>query len=200
MRLSRIYLVLALHTVTAHANELRCGDSYLGVVAITDAELGYSSHLAAKIEEKRRVSVDRYMTENIAASIWECLSSTFQRVFSDPIGDEANLTDNRLYYFPGNNFSFGKIFTSENASSYFINSNTLSDGSVIKKVSFELDGYAQSEHIEAAIIKKVSGNWEWYKINPAGLKLRSDAECLSCHARMRSHDYLFGITDIMKIR
>ena len=201
MRLLSLIAIFLFHIgVNANASEHQCGDIYLGAIAINDSDLGKSSTLPAQIDDKRREAIDRYITNTIARDIWNCLLPTFNIIFNDIDGNDAKYTNDEVYYFPGNNFSYGKVYTSADALSYFNNGQPFSDGSIIKKISFELDGYAQTGQIEAAIIKKTSGSWEWYKINEQGIKLRSDAECLSCHIRVRERDYLFGITDVMKIR
>ncbi len=190
------------HTVAAYALERQCGNYYLGAIAITDADLGASAQLPniVPLEEKRKAAIDRYITKDILNDAWECLRESINDTFSNPIGDQATFSNGLIYYFPGNNFNYGKIFTSIPAQDYFKGSYFFKERSVIKKISFSFTQYGEAILFETAIVNLKIDELEWYKIDKSAYVNRSDQECLSCHKNVRHQNFLFGISEIMYVQ
>jgi len=179
---------------------LHCSNDYIGAIALVDADLGASATLPVSLEEKRKTAIEKYISTHDIDSYWTYLKPDMDRVFSHTENRSATISDGRYYYFPGNNFTFGKLYTNDDGKPYFDDYYRLPKGSVIKKNSIVIDEFGRGHIFESVFIQRTDQDWDWQKIDATGKLHKSRDECLSCHDRVAKNNFLFGISDVMLLK
>lgn len=104
-------------------------------------------------------------------------------------------TDRRIHHFPGNEFSYGRIFVSENASGYLRRRIVQNSGSVIVKEAFRFEQTGEARLHEIALMirdKNTASGWRWLKADADGRVSEDSTPCLVCHAWHQKRGYQFG--------
>lgn len=159
-------------------------------------------------DERQLARIDLLVTPADRVRLWECLSPAFARfaaLFPEPVSTYRTWTsDGGVHYFPGNDFSSGKIFANIEAAIYFGGARRLGTGAILVKETFSigLDGEA-SLHEIAAMVRRDDGEdegWRWMKLDARGQLTQPASECLSCHRRAENPGAVFGFAFVVQSR
>jgi hypothetical protein len=136
------------------------------------------------IEEKVLFAIDQVVTQAEIRRLYECvLATSLAKDKLEQFSGEMNFLPyvSQMY---ANNYSFGTVGTSENAS-----------GKITIKV--DPDGMAALDDI--FVFKTTITENSWWRFAGNGFQ-RDDAYCLSCHQKQEAKQYLFGQSFYRRVR
>ncbi|MGL4241465.1 MAG: hypothetical protein ACRCTI_10180 [Beijerinckiaceae bacterium] len=189
----------ALVALSGAAAAVECPNPSLGrraaAVAAADARI---SALDVSADEKTLAGLDRTVRSADLAAALRCLTVELRRqgaaLPAELAGYPGWRTDGMIHHFPGNEFSYGRVFVSREAEAYLAGGIVRRAGATIVKEAFRFapDGRAQLHEIAAMRKDGPDGGWRWLKVD-RDLKLHTESEpCLVCHNWKSGREFQFG--------
>jgi hypothetical protein len=157
-------------------------------------------------EEQMLAALDRVVSGREIAEAAACLDAGLRAQSSAlPLNMRSYRTwrtDGRLHHFPGNEYSYGRIFVSTTAEAYFRNSVVGGAGAAIVKETFRFssDGAAHLHEIAAlegqGHRRNDSSEWRWHVVKAHGELEQAAEPCLACHQGRKDRAFQFGYRTI----